>query len=396
MAGPSHAHQDALSSPPPTLRVALIIERFAPGAGGAENVAWQTARELIELGVDLHVFARTGEPIRGASLRLLPAPRFWQPVRVLTFSERTKRATRGRFDLVYSMTRTTRQDIYRAGGGSHAHFLENHSDRAGRSLQALSPRHQTLLALERAVFRDPSQWIVCNSKMVARDLRSRHGIGSSRMFVLYNGVDGRAFKPRPANRQAERNRIDPDASAADSIWLFAGHGFQRKGLDLALHALALRPDSLARLWVAGRDSTARWRDLAARLGVASRVSFLGEREDMPELFAAADGLLLPTRYDAFANVCLEGASAGLPIITTRNNGASEIFPTLPQASLPPDDAEAIAHALDGLGDPVERTRVGEITRAVASRHDWRSHAMSLLDLFRRRLSETGVTPRAGS
>ena len=61
---------------------------------------------------------------------------------------------------------------------------------------------------------------------------------------------------------------------------------------------ASQPDT--QLWVAGADRTARWQRAARSLGVESRVRFLGFRRDMRTLYAAADALLLPTRYDACA------------------------------------------------------------------------------------------------
>ena len=56
-----------------------------------------------------------------------------------------------------------------------------------------------------------------------------------------------------------------------------------------------------------------------------KVQFLGEVKDLPALYAAADIFLLPTIYDPFSNACLEALAAGVPVITTRANGFSEII-----------------------------------------------------------------------
>ncbi|HEX9281393.1 MAG TPA: glycosyltransferase family 4 protein, partial [Candidatus Udaeobacter sp.] len=55
------------------------------------------------------------------------------------------------------------------------------------------------------------------------------------------------------------------------------------------------------------------------------VQFLGEVEDLVPVYAAADIFILPTIYDPFSNACLEALASGLPIITTRSNGFSEII-----------------------------------------------------------------------
>ncbi len=55
------------------------------------------------------------------------------------------------------------------------------------------------------------------------------------------------------------------------------------------------------------------------------VQFLGEVADLVAVYAAADIFILPTIYDPFSNACLEALASGLPVITTRSNGFSEII-----------------------------------------------------------------------
>ena len=65
--------------------------------------------------------------------------------------------------------------------------------------------------------------------------------------------------------------------------------------------------------------------LARRLGCAGRLRFLGQHARVEELYAAADVLCLPTFYDPCALVVVEGMAGGLPVITSRYNGASELM-----------------------------------------------------------------------
>jgi UDP-glucose:(heptosyl)LPS alpha-1,3-glucosyltransferase len=91
-----------------------------------------------------------------------------------------------------------------------------------------------------------------------------------------------------------------------------------KGTDRVVRALAEFPD--ARLLIAGLsddDNAAQTVNALARnLGVADRVSWLGHREDIPQVMAAADLLLHPSRYDTTGTVILEGLVNGLPVIAT--------------------------------------------------------------------------------
>ena len=102
------------------------------------------------------------------------------------------------------------------------------------------------------------------------------------------------------------------------IWMTVGVQPNTKGTDRVIRALAEFPE--ARLLIAGLsgdDKAAQTVNALARnLGVADRVNWLGHREDMPQVMAAADLLLHPSRYDTTGTVILEGLVNGLPAIAT--------------------------------------------------------------------------------
>jgi UDP-glucose:(heptosyl)LPS alpha-1,3-glucosyltransferase len=304
---------------------------------------------------------------------------------VLAFSHAAAAATREGFDLVQSFSRTRHQDVFRAGGGSHADYLARCHGPAGARIRRLSPRHATLLWIERQIFRDPSQTVLCNSILVRDQIASRYHVPAARLEVIRNGVDLARFHPDRRGNEGARLRGQL-AAGSHTVWLFAGSGFPRKGLDVALGALAATRDREAVLWVAGRDDPARWQALAARLGVRDRVHFLGPRGDMEALYAAADGLLLPTRYDAFANVCLEAAAAGIPVVTSGANGAREIAGEAGIVVEEPEDVAGFARALDALADPSLRSARGKAARALAEPHGWDAHIAALRALYARRLA----------
>ena len=108
--------------------------------------------------------------------------------------------------------------------------------------------------------------------------------------------------------------------------------------------------------------------------------FLGRRDDLEQVFAASDGLLLPTRYDAFANVCLEAAAAGCPVITSATNGAAEILEAGGWVVEDPEDAQAFAAAIDEPEEAALR-RAGAAARAVAERYSWERHVAELRAVY---------------
>jgi UDP-glucose:(heptosyl)LPS alpha-1,3-glucosyltransferase len=362
------------------MRVALVIERFEPGIGGVENVSWCLAQGLARAGDEVHVVARRAQACPDVVLHPVNAPAFWQPLRVAAFSRAAARAApRGAYDVVYSLARTLHQDVYRAGAGSHLDYLRRRYGTPARQLRRLSPRHALLAGFERRVFADTSQVVVCNSEMVRGEIARRYRVEPARLVLIRNGV---AFE-RFAGSSRERERVRSELSAgSDTVFVLAGSGFARKGLDTALRALA-RARVRAQLWVAGADDTPAWRRRARVLGVAERVRFVGFRSDLPAVFAAADALLLPTRYDAFANVCLEAAAAGLPVVTSGANGAAELFRTAGCVVEDPDDVEGFVAALEALAEPGARERLGKAARSVAAAHSWDSHVAALRGLFAR-------------
>lgn len=403
------------------LRIALVVERFAPGTGGVENVAWQVARELVRQGEDVTIVARAAEPADAIDLRIVAAPGRRSPFRTLAFSRAAARATRaGGFDVVHGFSRTRHQDLYRAGGGRHADYLERMHSPLGRRLRGLLPRHRSLISIERQVFADPAQRIQCASRLVADRLTECEAVAPERILLLPNAVEGERFAPERNRTAGLQLRRALDASA-ERIWLLPASGWRRKGLAEAIAAIARLGDPGARLWVAGRDDPAPWRRRAARAGIGDRVRFLGPRRDLEVVYAAVDGLLLPTRYDPFANVTFEAAAAGLAIVTTHANGAAEWLPAdacrlvgaakdrgAPTAARanPPSaaeadaqtrapDPEAIAAALRALAEPAERRRLGDAARRAIAAHHWPGHVAALRAEYARLVEARGARDARG-
>jgi UDP-glucose:(heptosyl)LPS alpha-1,3-glucosyltransferase len=213
---------------------------------------------------------------------------------------------------------------------------------------------------------------------VADVLVQNEGVDRNRILLLPNGVDLERFadeKNRIAGRQL---RAREGSSAGEKmLWLFPGSGWHRKGLDPLLRALARPELDGHRLWVCGRDDIAPWRQLAARLGLGDRVRFLGDRRDVEVLYKAVDAMVLPTRYDPFANVTLEAAAAGCAIVTSAANGAAEWFDDSVVAVRDSSNPGALAAALGNFVDADRRARVGAALARKASSLGWDRHVDAL-------------------
>src|SRR5205085_4642383 len=109
------------------------------------------------------------------------------------------------------------------------------------------------------------------------------------------------------------------------LFLMLAHNLLLKNADSTIRAAARLTAAGGRLRVviAGGKKPERFIKLAQKLGIARLVTFLGQVDPLP-YYAAADVFVHPTWYDPCSLVTLEASSCGLPVITSRFNGAAEL------------------------------------------------------------------------
>lgn len=149
--------------------------------------------------------------------------------------------------------------------------------------------------------------------------------------------------PEPA---LDRATLDTPADATALLLLSRLH--ERKGIDTFLHALQGLPGCIA--WLAGDGPLqAKMEKLAADLGIADRVRFLGWRTDRSALLRAADICVLPSRYESFGTVILEAWAAGTPLVACAAQGpAAHIADGVNGLLAPVDDPAALRDAIARL------------------------------------------------
>ena len=283
-----------------------VIDPKAPSAarvvydyfGGAERFVERAVEALIRSDLSLTIVARRwrGAPTHQV-LRCDPfyLGRTWRDASFARCVQ--KLIADQRFDIVQSHERIAGCDVFRAGDGIHATWLELRS-RAGGSLsrlgQALSPWHRYTLAAEAAMFADPRlRAVICNSRMVRDDLARRFGLDPAKLHVIYNGIDLDDYSP--ALRDAHRSRVRQEQGVGETatVMLFVGSGFERKGVRALIDAAAMMRESGARLWIIGKDKhRARYEAPAKAAGGAGRVR---RARDRPALGALVRVLQPRTR-----------------------------------------------------------------------------------------------------
>jgi len=368
------------------VQLALVRQRYN-AYGGAERFLERAIGALEAQGVSVTLLARewVGDPGRVVRCNPFHVGRLW---RDWSFA----RAVCGElghrsFDLVQSHERIACCDVYRAGDGVHAQWLDNRRaalGALGRLGIALNPYHRYVLAAERRLFASPRlQAVICNSRMVQKEIQSRFGLAESKLPVIYNGVDLEHFHPRLREAHRVNVRAELGIPGDAMTYVFVGSGFERKGVFRLLPAFRRGANASAHLVVVGEDRAgAHAKALARGLGVGERVHFLGGRKDVRPWYGAADAFVLPTLYDPFPNAALEAMASGLPVVVTAQCGAAELVePGSNGFVCDALDEAALARTLGEL-DSTRARAMGARARQTAERFSLDAMAQKLVTLYR--------------
>ena len=266
-------------------------------------------------------------------------------------------------DFLFSLERIRTCDAYRAGDGVHAAWLERRAQFEPvwkPWLRRFSGKHREILFLEKELFGPRgARAVIANSALVREEIARHFQYPEAQIQVIHNGVPPFAVSP---NTRAH-TRASLGLKEGDYAILFAGSGWSRKGLRFAIEAMNLAKLDRATLFIAGRGNP-------HALPKCGRTRFLGPVKDMPPLFAAADAFILPTIYDPFSNACLEALAAGLPVITTAQNGFSEVITSGNEGEVidQPNDIPALADAIKTWSDPVRRAAAKPRLETLSTRY----------------------------
>ncbi|MEX2581504.1 MAG: glycosyltransferase family 4 protein [Verrucomicrobiales bacterium] len=323
------------------MKVLIARSGYSP-SGGAEQYLRRLGRGLLESGFDPVLLAHPEWPEEAWPGRIERIPKNG-PVGFARSVETRRESYPG--VPLFSMTRVPAADLYRAGDGVHACWLQRLADEEtplASSFRRTRRMHRQILALERRMFSKNSDLLViANSRMVARELTTTYDFPSERITVIPNGF--RADPVSPEKRLHTRRQVRAELGIPENarVIVFVGTGWKRKGADLLSEAFRNLSDSDTHLIFVGKGHL--------EAPVPPRVHLTGPVPDPKPYLFAADLFALPTLYDPFSNACLEAAAFGLPVLTTDANGFHEALQAFPGAgeTVPiPRSASAWTEALE--------------------------------------------------
>lgn len=372
--------------------VVQIAPTISPGSGVA-GVAFALEREFVAAGATVERFtaADAGRTLAGSPTRSAFATHLARARDVVWFStvgtRRARRFLAERPDAVsICHNDALAGDIYVNHGLLQA-AMRARGNYAWRMVR--NPVHLFTALRDRIRYRGRAhRAIVALTDTEAALLRSTYGKVRAPIHVIPNGVDIDRFRPaEPAERAGSRSELGIDELR--TVAVFIGHEFERKGLPIAMDALATTPDVVL-LVVGGTSAMIRKAGAHARqAGVADRVVFAGERTDPLPLLWAADLLVLPSAYEANALVVLEAFACGLPVVSTRVGFAPDIVVDGENGFLVERDAASVAAGFEALaGEGLDAWRIR--ARRTAERHSWPLVARQYLELVESIRAERGI------
>jgi glycosyltransferase involved in cell wall biosynthesis len=259
---------------------------------------------------------------------------------------------------------------------------------ARRAWQRL--KHQRALADEQKALRR-ARVVIANSEATRREILARLGVHPERVHTVYYGTDPQALAPITAGDRAAARAALGWAPERRVVLFVGALGDRRKGFDTlfaAWQAVCADPGWEADLVVVGRGAElAAWQArAAANAAVAGSIRFLGMRDDVPRLLAAADLMVAPTRYEAYGLAVHEAWARALPALVSAAAGVAErCLPELRGQLLldNPEDAAALAERLRAWGknpDALAAPLLEQSRRLHA--HTWDDMAAAMLALVR--------------
>jgi UDP-glucose:(heptosyl)LPS alpha-1,3-glucosyltransferase len=368
------------------MKVALVLERFDWRKGGLESWTWQFAGMLKNKGVEVHIVAFEFHP-SSQELGIIAHRPDGIPRSRLKRAEALERCVSGlNVDVIHDMGTGWYADIFHPHGGSTVATWQQNLLRVPRWRRFTfwrPGRHREMCEIERRQHENPAATIIAVSHMVETHLRTLHHVPAGRVRVIYNGVDSEKFSP--AHQAEHRQTIRVKLGIKHEVLFFLlAHNLKLKNASTLIRAMGLlaAKNKPAHLVIAGNNKSAPFVREAVREQAAECVTFLGLVDPVP-YYAAADVCVLPTWYDPCSLFTLEAWAAGLPVITTRCNGASELMDEGVHGYGLDDPADhvVLAEKMELLLDEKIRMEMSKAARELALKHSFEKQTDEFIVLY---------------
>lgn len=385
------------------MKIAVAIERFNPVGSGRERATFQIVEELLRR--DHHVTVLCGDApakldLEGGEIRRGKVLDFKHQPKVKPFALWARKIlASGEFETSLSVTTSTPAAVMQPRTGTLVGLLrqQQHVPQLAspklieRILGKVFSSKAALVALERKAITHPMiKRFAVLSQRAALELAGDFGIDAARIDVVPNGTNLQAYEgeQRADIRRQIREGFGIDEQAV--AFLFAAYNPDLKGLTPLLHALKrLKVSAKKVVLICAGNFPYHHQQLAAALGVRDHVKVVGVTDHMADLFATSDVAAHPTFYDAGSRTVIESLAMGLPVISSRFDGASENVVSDGDEHAPrgividdPNDETALGAAMQTMLDESQRHAFTTAMVGLAKQFSLQRHVDALERMLR--------------
>lgn len=349
-------------------KVALIIEHADVTRGGAERSALELKTALSDRGLEVILLAAKGLA-SADNIRILCAEGLGKRTCYFTFARALKKhLSQNHYDIIHSALPFTFADVYQPRGGTFAESVARNATSyrnkfltSFKKITAFANFHRTiLLQAEKKLCKDDNGPVIAAlSQYVADQFKQHYGTVEQRITVIPNGiatdkqVDTTEATGLRARILAQLNLTEADKPV---LFLFVANNFRLKGLACLIEAMHLaagyETPRQPYLIIAGSDKPHKYQRLAKKLNIDHKILFLGPLPHIQNALSTIDLAVLPTFYDPSSRFILEAIAAGKPVITTKFNGATDLFDDNSHGRVidTPENTAALAQAINFFTD----------------------------------------------
>jgi UDP-glucose:(heptosyl)LPS alpha-1,3-glucosyltransferase len=343
-------------------KVAIIIERADITLGGAERSVSELRGALSAIGYTVDILAAKGRT-NAKNIYILCKETPGKRVNYFVFEKAIRQHLyQNKYDIIHSVLPFDFADVYQPRGGTYAEtIIRNASSYQNKFIEyykrltaVTNSRRTTLLRAERRLSQAPDGPVIAAlSKYVEKQFKQHYNTDAQRIVVIPNGVKtDKHIRTAQANALRSQILLKLRLKEADNpvLFLFVANNFRLKGLLPLIQAMQIsarkNTGRKAYLIVAGNNKTKKYNRLI-NSSMEKNTVFLGPLSHIQNAFSIIDVAVLPTFYDPSSRFILEALAADKPVITTKFNGAIDMFVNNRHGKVidSPRDLQALAEAI---------------------------------------------------
>lgn len=387
------------------LRVLMLTWEYPPRiVGGISRVVEGLSKALHVLGVEVHIITNEmpGSPLEedDAGVRVhrvkvdSPAPNFHAWILLMNhyFAKRVGSLAKevGGFDIVHAHDWLVQTSASETKGFLRTPLISTlHSMEFRRSEGATSPEISMVESLEWWMTYESSKVIVCSNSM-KEDAKSKYKVPDDKMVVIPNGIDPDKYAEPHLHR--DLTRLKYGVGPSEKLILFVGRLTHQKGCNFLIRSIPyVAKFHNVRLIIVG-DGYMRGEleSEAFKSGEAWRIRFTGflPDQEVRDLMASSNCMVVPSIYEPFGVVALEGMASKLPVVASNVDGLSEIIRHEENGILVyPKDPSSIAWGISRIFSDADNSQriVLNALNDVKTKYTWSAIAKMTLEAYEQTL-----------